>query len=138
MKEEDAFALIAYRMERANESLQAAEIMLENGMLIFAMNRVYYSMFYAVQAMLATRGVSFSKHGKVKAYFNREMIKRGIFPIAMGKLFNKAFEYRQKFDYVDFAVPDQEMVKDYISAAHGFLEHVQQYLGEQQTHSYHP
>jgi uncharacterized protein (UPF0332 family) len=69
--------------------------MFENSMLAFSMNRVYYAMFYAVQALLVSRKVSFSKHGQVKAYFNREMIKTGIFPTEMGRLYNKAFEYRR-------------------------------------------
>jgi hypothetical protein len=63
MKEEESFALIAYRLERSRESLRAAEIMFENNMLTFSMNRVYYAMFYAVQALLVAREVSFSKHG---------------------------------------------------------------------------
>ena len=103
MKAEESIALISYRLERSRESLRAAEIMFENSMLTFSMNRVYYAMFYAVQALLVLRKVSFSKHGQVKAYFNREMIKTGIFPTEMGRLYNKAFEYRQKFDYVDFS-----------------------------------
>lgn len=102
MKAEESPALISYRLERASESLRAARIMLENGMLTFSMNRVYYAMFYSVQALLVSRKVSFSKHGQVKAYFNREMIKTGIFQTEMGRLYNKAFEYRQKFDYIDF------------------------------------
>jgi hypothetical protein len=28
----------------------------------------------------------------------------------MGRLYNKAFEYRQKFDYVDFVTPEETMV----------------------------
>ena len=75
MKAEESFALIAYRLERSCESLRAAEIMFENNMLTFSMNRVYYAMFYAVQALLVSREVSFSKHGQVKACFNREMVK---------------------------------------------------------------
>ena len=77
MKTEESLALISYRMERSRESLQAAEIMFQNSMLTFSMNRVYFAMFYAVQALLVSRQVSFSKHGQVKAYFNREMIKTG-------------------------------------------------------------
>ena len=40
MRSEEIRALISYRMQRAEESLQAAEIMLENQMLTFAMNRI--------------------------------------------------------------------------------------------------
>jgi uncharacterized protein (UPF0332 family) len=48
MKPEDVESLISYRIQRAEESLRAAEIMYEKDMLGFAMNRIYYSMFYAV------------------------------------------------------------------------------------------
>ena len=54
MKAEESLALIAYRLERSRESLRAAEIMFENSMLTFSMNRVYYAMFYAVQALLVS------------------------------------------------------------------------------------
>ncbi|MCI5125396.1 MAG: hypothetical protein D3925_13215 [Candidatus Electrothrix sp. AR5] len=41
--------------------------MYENSMLIPAMNRIYYAMFYAVQAVLARDAVGFLKHaiGKI-------------------------------------------------------------------------
>jgi uncharacterized protein (UPF0332 family) len=128
MKAEESPALISYRLERASESLRAARIMFENGMLTFSMNRVYYAMFYSVQALLVSRKVSFSKHGQVKAYFNREMIKTGIFPTEMGRLYNKAFEYRQKFDYVDFSSPDREIVSEYLEKAIDFVSNIQEYL----------
>lgn len=128
MKAEASPALISYRLERAGESLRAAKIMLENGMLTFSMNRVYYAMFYSVQALLVSRKVSFSKHGQVKAYFNREMVKTGIFPTEMGRLYNKAFEYRQKFDYIDFSSPDREIVSEYLEKAIYFVSNIQEYL----------
>jgi hypothetical protein len=128
MKAEESPDLIFYRLERASESLRAARIMLENGMLTFSINRVYPAMFYSVQALLVSRKVSFSKHGQVKAYFNREMIKTGIFPKEMGRLYNKAFEYRQKFDYIDFSSPDREIVSEYLEKAIDFVSNIQEYL----------
>lgn len=128
MKSEDVKALISHRMEKSKESIKAAEILLKNEMLTFSMNRVYYSMFYAVQALLAVDGVSFSKHGQVKGYFNRELIKTMILPKELGQTYNKAFEYRQKFDYVDFATPDREMVLDYIKKSKDFYDEVEKYL----------
>jgi len=128
MKPEDSESLISYRMQRAEESLRAAEIMYEKDMLSFAMNRIYYSMFYAVQAALSLKGVSFSKHGQVKAYLNRELVKTGIIPISLGRIYNKAFEYRQKFDYVDFVEPDQDLVESYLKEARVFLDGIEKYL----------
>jgi len=128
MKPEDTEALISYRMQRAEESFRAAEIMYEKNMLSFAMNRIYYSMFYAVQAALILKDVSFSKHGQVKAYLNRELVKTGIIPISLGRIYNKAFEYRQKFDYVDFAEPDHDLVESYLKEARVFLDGIEKYL----------
>ena len=128
MKSKDTKALISYRMQRAEESFKAAEIMYEKNMLIFAMNRIYYSMFYAVQASLILHDVFFSKHGQVKAYLNRELVKTGMIPKTLGRIYNKAFEYRQKFDYVDFAEPDQDLVKSYLKEARVFLDAIKQYL----------
>jgi len=128
MKPEGLTALVSYRMEKSKEAIRAAEILLENEMLTFSVNRVYYSMFYAVQALLAADGVSFSKHGQVKGYFNRELIKTMILPKELGQLYNKAFEYRQKFDYVDFAIPDREMVLEYIEKSKNFHNEIKRHL----------
>ncbi len=131
MKSKDTEALISYRMDRSKESIRAAEIMLEKGILTFSVNRIYYSMFYAVQALMALGGGCFSKHGQIKGYFNREFIKKGVFPIEMGKLYNKAFEYRQKFDYVDFVFPDSDMVCEYIEKAKRFHAKIDEYIQSQ-------
>jgi len=121
-------ALVDYRMEKSRESIEAAKVMVKERMFAFAMNRIYYSMFYAVQALLGKRAISFSKHGQVKGYFNREFIKSGLLSIDMGRLYNKAFEYRQKFDYVDFAIPEEDMVIEYIEKAEQFVNNINKYL----------
>lgn len=133
MKSKEIIALISYRLQRSNESIKAAEIMMQNKMLTFAMNRIYYAMFYAVQAFLVLKGVSFSKHGQVKAFFNRELIKTGILPLELGRLYNKAFEYRQKFDYVDFSEPDTEMVVSYLEGARKFIAVIEEYIRKEQS-----
>lgn len=128
MKSKDDEALIEYRMQRAGDSLEAAKIMRDKNMLGFSMNRIYYAMFYAVQAALILKGSSFSKHGQVKAYLNRELVKTRILPVSMGRVYNKAFEYRQKFDYVDFAEPDQELIDSYLKQAFQFVDAIKMYL----------
>jgi len=81
MKIEYKQTLITYRLDRSKESLNAAQLLLENNMLTSAMNRLYYSMFYSVQALLILHETSFSKHSQVKGYFNREFInKQRYFP----------------------------------------------------------
>lgn len=48
--------LIRYRMDRSREALSAAKLLYEKGHLNDAVNRLYYSCFYAVIALLSTEG----------------------------------------------------------------------------------
>jgi uncharacterized protein (UPF0332 family) len=128
MNASDLQALVDHRLQKSEDALKAAKIMMDQQMYGFAMNRVYYSVYYAVQALLARQGVSFGKHGQVKGYFNREYIKSGKLPKEIGRFYNKAFEYRQKYDYVDFTSPDASMVSEYLDTATQILRHIRAYL----------
>ena len=55
MIDEHTKVLIEHRLEKSEDALRAAQYMLEQGLLIFSMNRIYYSMYYAVQALLALK-----------------------------------------------------------------------------------
>lgn len=55
---EEARQLLA----KAERSISAASTLLQTGNTDFAASRVYYAMFYTGEALLAARGLSFSKH----------------------------------------------------------------------------
>jgi uncharacterized protein (UPF0332 family) len=84
---------------------------------------------------VAQQGVAFSKHGQVKGYFNREFIKAGILSKDIGRFYNKAFEYRQKFDYVDFISPDPAMVAEFVETAANVVARIKLYLTTEQPPS---
>ena len=67
---ENIQALVAYRLEQADESLDAARILLDRTLDRSAVNRAYYAMFYAVLALLATRKRETSKHGGAISLFS--------------------------------------------------------------------
>jgi hypothetical protein len=48
MTRENIRALVQYRLEQADESLQAASLLIENNLSRQAVNRSYYAMYYAV------------------------------------------------------------------------------------------
>ena len=49
----------------------------------------------------------------------------------MGRLYNKTFEYRQKFDYIDYAIPESDMVSEYIEEAKIFNGRIHEYIQKQ-------
>jgi uncharacterized protein (UPF0332 family) len=64
MKPGELESLVNHRLQKAAEALQAAKIMLDKQMFSFAMNRVYYSLYYAVQALWHSRGLPSPSTGR--------------------------------------------------------------------------
>jgi len=123
-------ALIKYRLERAEESLEEAGILLEKNKPGGAMNRVYYSMFYAASALLASKQLIASKHSGVLALFHREFVKGGIFPKALAKFIDIAFDYRTRSDYRDFVTPQKDKVSELFKQAKLFINKTKEILTE--------
>ncbi|HOM11470.1 MAG TPA: HEPN domain-containing protein [Spirochaetota bacterium] len=113
--------LIEYRKNRALETLEEAKILFNNDRLFATVNRIYYSLFYAVIALLLVKNLSSSKHSGVKGLFNREFIKSGIVPIKYGEFYNKMFDFRQRGDYGDFVEFKKEIVKEWLIMAEEFV-----------------
>lgn len=100
MKEEIR-SLVNYRLERARESIEEAKILMERGHINTFINRLYYACFYAVSALLLTKGLSSAKHSGVRSLFHQNFVKTGILNIESGQFFDKLFDNRQKADYAD-------------------------------------
>lgn len=102
---ESAFkALAQERFNRAEEAFQDAVYLLEKGSYPGAINRLYYSAFYAVKALLATKQLESSKHSGIISLFQKEFVKLGYFDKKIARALPRAFEKRQKSDYTDYAV----------------------------------
>lgn len=113
--------LVKYRLKEAFESLEEAKILLKGNKPRGAMNRIYYSMFYATSSLLATKQLGASKHSGVISIFHREFVKTGIFPKGLAKSLDIAFDLRTKGDYRDFIVLDKDKVEEILKDAKSFV-----------------
>lgn len=77
MKQPELQALIAYRLERAAETLDEARLMQREGHWNACANRLYYAAFYAVSALLLQGGYTAVKHSGIKAMFNQRLRQAG-------------------------------------------------------------
>jgi uncharacterized protein (UPF0332 family) len=66
-------------LDKSEQSIDAAGLLLRDGYDDFAASRAYYAMFYAVEALMLDRDLSFSKHSAVIAAFGKQFVKTGIF-----------------------------------------------------------
>lgn len=89
-------------MKESLECIEDAESLLTNARYRSSVNRSYYSMFYAVLAVINTLELSTSKHTGAIFIFDKEFVKTGKFPKSTSKWFHDAFIKRQESDYLDF------------------------------------
>ncbi|MEP6895482.1 MAG: HEPN domain-containing protein [Chloroflexota bacterium] len=60
---------------RAEESHQAAKVLLDTGFPNFSAAQSYYTMFYLTEALLHSKGLEFSSHSAVIAAYGKEFAK---------------------------------------------------------------
>ena len=101
--------LIIYRLERAKETLDDAEILANNNKWNSTINRLYY----AVIALLIKENVNPGTHDGVKTKFSEIYIKTNRIDRKFGKVYSQLFTWRQKGDYDDLFDFDEEKVKPY-------------------------
>ena len=115
-------------LEAARESLAAARWNLRGGFHRTAVNRAYYAMFYAAEALLLRMGLTFSRHSAVIAAFGRELVASGKLPPKLHEYLYKAFEARQAADYRTTASISAEAAEAHISRAGEFLTAIEEAL----------
>ena len=62
ISDEDRQIMIKYRTDQADEAIKEVEILLKNGLLKLAVNRIYYGMFYILNALALKHQFHTSKH----------------------------------------------------------------------------
>lgn len=67
-------------MVRANQTLEAARVLLGVGLHRDVVSRAYYAMFYAAKAPLSLEGVNVSKHSAVISAFGQLVNRTGCLP----------------------------------------------------------
>lgn len=74
-EDEKKQAIIAYRIEQAKGLIKDIETLINSGSFVFAVNRIYYGMFYMVTALAIKNKFETSKHQQLLGWFNKTFIK---------------------------------------------------------------
>ncbi len=130
MKPEEV-GYLRLRMAGAEETMEEARLLLDNGHLRGAVNRLYYACFYMVTALLFTAQLHSAKHSGVRSLFVRHWIRTGRLPVETGDFYQRLFERRHKGDYHDLAVFEREDVEGWFEEARAFMD---QLSGEIENH----
>lgn len=121
--------LVAYRLERAHQTMDEARYLYDGGYFNASVNRLYYACFYASMALLISRGLNAAIHNGVKTILSKEFIRTGMLDMEHGVTFGDLFNKRHTGDYDDYAFCDASTV-DYLSPrAQAFIDAVEAIIG---------
>jgi uncharacterized protein (UPF0332 family) len=116
-------------LEKARRSQKAAAKLFKDGDVDFAASRAYYSLFYTAEALLLSRGLSFSSHSGVIANFGKEFAKTGILNPKFHHYLTESQDRRNIGDYSVLAEVTKEEVREMLGWAEEFIKEAENYLG---------
>ncbi len=123
--------IVGHRLERAYDSLGEARVLFDQGYTNTCVSRLYYACFYAVSALLLTKGVSASKHTGIRSFFHQYFVKLGLMSKDFGKFYDRLFDSRQKGDYTDFFHFAEDEVSHWLEEAREFVEVVEKLVQDE-------
>jgi len=116
--------LVQYRLDRAREALTEASLLLDSGHANTGVNRLDYACFYAVSALLLTKGLTATSHSGLRTLFHQHVIRPGLLPLGQGPLYDRLFDQRQRSDYADLVHFGVDEVRAWSVEAQAFVDAV--------------
>lgn len=87
-------------ISKATRSISAAKELFARGDYDFAASRAYYAIFYVSEALLLTKGQSYSKQSSVLSGIYTHFIRDDELPKEFHSVLNLAFDMRSDDDYL--------------------------------------
>lgn len=115
-------------LDKAIDTIEGAEILLDHGKTDLAAGRAYYALFYIAEALLNEKGLQFSKHGDVIGAYGKEFSKTKLLDQKFHRWLRTGFDTRLIGDYQVDTHIEAALIADMINQAREFLEATQAYL----------
>jgi len=122
--------LIRYRLARAWDTYDDAMILANKEKWNSTINRLYYSAYYAVIALLLNSDLRPTTHNGAKSKFSEHFIKNEIISKEFGKMYSQLFTWRQKGDYDDLFDFDKDKVVPYFEPVKKLIEIIEEKINE--------
>ena len=122
---------VSLYVEHAQEMLEVARHNLNDGFYASAVNRAYYAIFYAANALLSTKGLARGKHSGVISAFRQHFVKTGIIETAFSDIYGRVMDHRHTSDYDLTCSIEEKQIHEDLHDASKFAERVNQWLDKE-------
>jgi uncharacterized protein (UPF0332 family) len=118
-------------MDAAHEALAGSKFNLDGGYYAIAVNRAYYAVFYAANALLATKGLARGKHSGTISAFRQSFVKPGLIEPEYSDIYGSLMDDRHVSDYdMDTSIEPERAARD-IESARKFVARIETYLRQE-------
>ena len=131
LKSEERSSIVAYRLEKANSTIQQVKDVGNLGYWSLAANRLYYAVYYGCVALLIHNGIEASTHRGVIRMICDKFVRTGVLTPDDSKLIGRLFTMRQTGDYDDLYDWEESDVMPLIPKAEEFVTRVSHIIQSQ-------
>jgi uncharacterized protein (UPF0332 family) len=128
MKESSKQDYVDYRMSQARETLEAARSLARDQHWNSVINRLYYSCFYAISALLFENDINARSHSGIKHQFGLHFVKPGLIDKRITETYINLFDFRQMGDYADFTDFNEEKTVPLIPQVESLLDRIEELI----------
>jgi uncharacterized protein (UPF0332 family) len=116
-------------LHQAEDSLEQAQLLLQNQFLGGSVNRAYYSYFWLVRGLLLEKNVNAKTHAGVHNKFAELYLKTGELPTHFGLYLSELFDARMDADYDLTSDLSEDDTRYYLGRSEEFLAYVKAHYG---------
>ena len=128
LREEDRRILVELELEKAEKTFSQVEALQREQYWDTLANRLYYSLFHAVSALLINDQREVGSHKGAAIRFHQYYVKTGIFTEEEGSFFSQMETLREKSDYNCFFNVTETDIVSKIAPTSAFIQKVKQYV----------
>lgn len=132
LTEEERNAIVAYRLEKAINTIGQVEANIPNEFWDLIANRLYYAAYYAVTALLINDNHETHTHNGVITMFGLHYVKTGRFTKEDHRLYQRLFTQRQTGDYSDNFFLDKDDVMPQLEPTKAFIKKIADIIANNQ------
>ena len=130
MTPENARTNVAAELARCEESLKAARLLIDAGLLADAESPLYYTAYHAVVALLFTQDLQPRTHAGVGQMLGLHFVKTGRLSADDARLFARLQKYRLEADYSTAFVLTKEALQEDLSSCGAFVERIRRVVAD--------
>ena len=128
LKEEDRRIIIEMELDKAERTFAEQQLLREGGLWNTLANRLYYSLFHAVSALLISEGHEIGTHKGAVIRFQQYFVRTQRFSVEDGRFYSQMQTMRENADYnCSYDVSEEEVLAR-IEPTRQLIEKIKQYI----------